>query len=684
MRKLWLVLMLLFATIFVASEAQNLQNEEEKADELINVIDPGNKLRLAPVQEAKGEEKTLLEKYEDGTITPEEMILLEQKKKKKSILAVYEKVKLPKKIFWFTLLGLYTVFVIVTTSMYFYVARNTDEFRFKSRSMALIAAVTGLLFCAHSMSTEALVPYYPCFLRIWASYCLLFVYSASVIIRAIRYIAQVRTILFKNEMSQVLSSLDKIPAETNSANETEAQERFLQIRKITRVYRLILNKKYPDNIYDKLVEVKFRLNASTRLLDMVRTRNYLIITAISFLIAVAFSIYFSTYEEYSIIPVSFACKTGITTPLIPMYAFITIVIFSLVPLILLCVGFSDAYGMKMELMVTMTYSVVSLTAFIIYNEFASAVTLMYVTGYVFIMPIFFLQQNFIIVNPLRRLLKSKKQTAIINKDPTGLAASSKREQFEGLLAYPAGFSRLCQAALETFCPENVEFLKDYQLLKYRICSYVVSYSTATEEKSLKEVPLDTSLQDQQRLSPGKDDDEQRSRSSVADTRASSVKSIGENKINLEKDRPLSYLDQPHSGYYMGTIDSNMEPESVDMDQLIGGDLVPPLPITIPEAVYKMGLMLDLHLINEAQGHKDRTTPKLTPVPSKLKEEFLKLYNKYIEENAILAVNIPVKVSAPVAEAAEKGTFTLGIFDDVLEDVLKSLYNNTYPVMLKTL
>ncbi|PVU88477.1 hypothetical protein BB561_005828 [Smittium simulii] len=679
-------------------------------------------LRVANINEAKKIEEELLEKKENGTLTDEDRATLERKKTKRNMLEVYYKVKTPKRIFWFSVMGLWIFFAISTTALYFYFSKGTDEFRFKSRSMVLIASATGLIFTTHAMTTEALVPYYPCFLRIWIGYITLFVFAVSVIIRAIKYIAQVRMIILKNEMSTLLSQLEKAPP----GDEQMAYKEFMKKSTITRYYRLIVNNSYSDNIYDKQAELQFRLSANSKVYDLIRTRNYLIALVITLIIAIGFSAYFSTYTEYNFFPISYDCKAGISAPVIPLYVFLLLCIITLIPLTFLCLGLKDAYGMQLELVITMVYSCFAIVTFVLYNEFVSPVVLMYSTGYVFIMPIFFLQHIFIIANPLLRLIKARRQTEKINKDPTGLAASSKREQFEGLLAYPAGFSRLCQAALETFCPENVEFLKEYQLLKYKICSFVLANSSNDEEKSLTSVDLaDTSKAQPSKPMQGGQADIGSSETNVLHPQQSGPKldensqaDIGSSENNILHPQQIGHtfddnsqsiiseqrteqdlaedsddekyaeavksFPKSHSSFYMGTVDTLGFTETIDMDQLIGGDLVPPLPITIPEAVYKMGLMLDLHLVNEGEGFKNRNTPKMTRVPHKLKEDYFKLYTKYIQNDAVLALNIPDKISAPLEKAASDQDYTLGIFDEVLDDVIKSLYTNTYPVMLKTL
>ncbi|PVU91417.1 hypothetical protein BB559_004144 [Furculomyces boomerangus] len=583
-------------------------------------------------------------------LTPEQRAALAAQEKMKSILEIYQKVKIPKRIFWFTFIGIWVTFCIVTTFLYLKKSANTQEFKFKSKTMTLVVAGTGLVFVVHAMATEALVPYYPCFLRVWIGYIALLLFSVSLIVRAINYIAQVRMIRFKGEISNLLTQVDSAP---NESEKSGLHKTYMDKGVIKRFFRLIVNSQYSEDIDDKQAELQFRLTVNNRVLDLLRSRNYAILCGIVLVISVSISAYFTTYENYHIIPVSFSCKSGITTPVLPLYIILCVVVVLMLPLIFLCFGFTDAFGMQIELLVTMIMVLILFTAMILYNELAPPTALMYATGYVFIMPVFFMQQFFLIAYPLYKIYKiGGHSLSGGSADRSGVAVSTRKEQFEGLLAYPAGFTRLSQAALETFCPENIEFLKDYQLLKFKVCSLVVS------DTNNSNVPEDEG------------------QGSMAKTQISD--SIPSLKHETEDDENMR-----HSSLLMGTVDSTGTSE-VDMDQLIGGELVPPLPITIPEAMYKMGLMLDLHLINDTEGKKERTTPKMTLIPNKLKDDFWKFYVKFIQEEALLAVNVPVKVSAPIEAAIKNEKYTLGMYDEALDEVLNSLYTNTYPIMLKTL
>ncbi|OMJ29639.1 hypothetical protein AYI69_g848 [Smittium culicis] len=470
-------------------------------------------------------------------------------------------------------------------------------------------------------------------------------------------------IRFKNEISSLLNQVDnKITIDDDESNFEKIDNRtFMDKSSFVLYKRLILNSEYSTNIDDKQAEIQFRLTVNNQVLDLVRTRNYLIGCGVVLLFSIGLSIYFTTFENYHIIPSSHECPAGITIPILPLYIILFITLAFLVPLIFLTIGFTDAYGMQSELIITMVTTFFLVTALVIYNQKATPNMLLYATGYVLILPVFILQQMFLIIFPLINILKINKQTGGSlrgGKSRNAAANTSRKEQFEGLLAYPAGFSRLTKAALETFCPENVEFLKDYQMLKFRICSLVVS-NTGDDNKNQSII-----------------------------TEESDRITKNNSQISLDKKEGVDDKILPsHSSLLVGSYYENdhmNDSQDVDMDQLISGELVPPLPITIPEAVYKMGLILDLQSMNESQGKKERTTPKMTLVPQNIKEDFWKFYIKYIQEDALLAVNIPVKIVSPISEAVKQEKFTLGIFDDALEEVLNSLYTNTYPIMLKTL
>ncbi|OMJ26962.1 hypothetical protein AYI69_g3618 [Smittium culicis] len=428
-----------------------------------------------------------------------------------------------------------------------------------------------------------------------------------------------------------------------------------------RYKRLIFNSKYSRNIDDKQSEIQFRMTINNYVLDLVRTRNYLIGCGVILAISISLSIYFTTFENYHIRPSSYECPAGVTTPILPLYIMMFITLALLVPLTFLTIGFTDAYGMQVELIITMITTIIFLTGLVVYNQIASPKMLLYATGYVIALPVFILQQVFLIIYPLFNIMNLNKQTGgrlRSGNSRNAAAAATRKEQFEGLLAYPAGFSRLSKAALETFCPENVGFLKDYQLLKYNVCSLGASVNKE-ENKEESGISYESDRSTKNNCQPSLNESRKYGAKIVPD-RNSLV--LG---IDIE-DEKLAI------------------PEEIDMDQLISGELVPPLPITIPEAVYKMGLIDELQSLDNSQSNVEKTTPKMTVVPKNIKDDFWKFYQKYIQEDALLAVNISVKITAPISEAVKEDKFTLGIFDDALEEVLNSLYSNTYPFMLKTL
>ncbi|OMH81285.1 hypothetical protein AX774_g5257 [Zancudomyces culisetae] len=218
---------------------------------------------------------------------------------------------------------------------------------------------------------------------------------------------------------------------------------------------------------------------------------------------------------------------------------------------------------------------------------------------------------------------------------------TRKAQFEGLLSYYSGFVRLMYSASISFCPENAEFLKDYQALKYVVCSYLSS-----------ELEM--------------------SKASKKGGNYSSSKEYS--NVNLSGD--------PAKDENGDSLDLF---ELIDLNMLISGDVVPPLPGTIAEAVYKMQLMPILNKINEGEGVVGRTTSKQTKVPKKLVYRFRGIYLKYLEKDALLDIELSEKsILTSITEQAKKENYTLSIFDKVLEDVLKSLYENTYPVMLEKL
>ncbi|OMH79804.1 hypothetical protein AX774_g6775 [Zancudomyces culisetae] len=436
---------------------------------------------------------------------------------------------------------------------------------------------------------------------------------------------------------------------------------------------------------------------------------------------------------------------------------------------------------------------------------------------------------------------SKSKSNKHKSNSNALTNSSRREQFESLLAYPAGIVRLEKAANETFCPENVVFLKDYQLLKYRVCSIIIDQTSKRENGDENDDEYDDDDSDNNSYRGSRSHNSSRNNSrnnSNNNSNNNSHTDIGENTSNLggnistiqaaNSSLPLNSLDltistppfistslptpspaqnqttftgitntntnttstttttntspnqkapsnlpknntsQQHekselyndnsnsnSSNINNNVDSQLKhkhqqlllssqtavtkttpttalpvfqkrnelgllvsplssitssaapstpstpsapasvfttntsaaddaPDIPDFEALIAGDLVHPLPLTIPETVYRMGLMLELYILNEADGISEKQSPRLSPVPKLLVREYISFYRKFIMQNAPLAVNIPIRTINPIVERIEAGKFTLGMFDDAFKEVLNNLYNNTYYVMLKTL
>ncbi|PVU96977.1 hypothetical protein BB560_005778 [Smittium megazygosporum] len=546
-----------------------------------------------------------------------------------------------KKIVWFSVMGVWNLFAVSTLLSYLVIAKNTSEFTYKSKPIAIVTSIVSLLFLDSMMVSEALVPYYPCFLRIWFSYCLLTVYCFSLSARGINYLSRIGTIVYKSDLSSHLNS------ENNSLNSkpSASKSEFYSKSVFTRYFRLLLNKPYPLDYNEKRIEIEFRLNSLNKVIDITRDRNYLICCLIMFIVGAGISAAFIKYPGYTVSPMSYDCRTGISGPLILLYVILYFFLLLFIPIIVMSFISKDAYGIRLELILTMTFTAVAVVALTVYNQYASSSTLTYATGYIFVVPALMLQHVFIVVLPLFKIIFENKNYKKLNN--SNVFNSSRREQFDSLLAYPAGFSRLNQAALETFCPENVEFLKDYQLLKYCICSYIFRESsdfTSTNETRL----------------------------SRAD--------IKKEESNLE----INYRAYQSSLHIVSTQDFPSEGVEIDMEQLIGGDVIPPLPSTIPDSIYKLGLMLDLNLINQSEGRKEKNTSKFTPVPIRLLPEFNKFYLKFLKNDALLAVNVPAKLITPIRNSINIKKFTVGMFDEVLAEVLNILYTNTFPIMLKTL
>ncbi|OMJ29973.1 hypothetical protein AYI69_g496 [Smittium culicis] len=611
---------------------------------------------------------------------------------------IYQKIKVAKKSFWLTFIAVWSIITTVSTILYLKLTAHTQESRFKSRTVCVIAIISGYIFSMHAMATEAFNPYYPCVLRIFIGYPTLFVFCISLNVRAVLYTCQVRLIVLKNEISSLLTNDDRDNNRSLVFENSQSRSSFTKLNSFSRFFRLITNRKYSNNPQDRLAEVQYRISANNAVLDLLRDRNYLILVFAALVVGFSIAIYFSTYSLYHFSPVSYGCPSKITTPLVPLYAVVFFCISLVPPIYFLSTGMTDAYGIQAELFVTMVSSILLVIGLVVYNEFISVFKVIYASGYVIVLPLFFIQHYMLIILPLIKIYRlrphrthersSNGNGRVTTTPGYALAISTKKEQFESILAYPAGFVRLSKAAAETFCPENVNFLRDYQVLKFKVCSLITSDSMENEnlngEKgffssgiSRDYQPTKQAMIESDKSSVGPDTD------NFSSSKIVSKKSILMDINAFSQYSPKNSMNSSNRLKDASLYDEVAQDE-IDFEQLLSGEIMPPLPVTIADSIYRMGLMLDLQLLNNSEGKKDRNLPKHTQIPYKLVSEFYKFYLKYIQKDALLAVNITTKAMAPIENSIRKQKYTLGMFDDALEEVLNNLYTNTYPIMLKTL
>ncbi|OMH82637.1 hypothetical protein AX774_g3876 [Zancudomyces culisetae] len=540
-------------------------------------------------------------------------------------------------IFWPLFALAYTIFIVLTLVAYLRFSKNTNEFYFKSKTLTLATVLSGWLYTINLIAQETLVESYPCFLRLWFANLVFPIYAISMLFRIVHFITFARTSLYKAEISNVITELTE--KESNEVKFEGVSKGV--IYKFGYFFRYIYNAKFPENLEDKRDELQFRINTNNFILDLFRNRNFYIVTTIISIAGIAMTIHNTTSGPYQMIPVSFSCRFSYNMYKLYHLVFVGILVSFYAVLVFACIGYKDAYGMQLELILIMVLTIASYVASMIYDYAATIEELVLFTGDLFHIIVYVIQYILIVFVPLLRLNRDwflhlwRKDIKDEKK-----AAASKKEQFEGILSYPEGFLRLGKAANETFCPENVEFIKDYQVLKYMVCSYIFSAGEKFEKEGASH----------------------------------------DKKANIED----QFEKKRHSIISMESTSSLEYQTDVDFYSLISGDIIPSLPGTIPEAVYSMNLMSDLNKINEAEGFTARTTSKLSRVPNKLVAKYEAFFKKFINENATLAVNVADRFFVPIKVQFNKKEYTLGIYDEVFDQVLKNLYENTYPVMLKKL
>ncbi|KAJ1917491.1 hypothetical protein H4219_003173 [Mycoemilia scoparia] len=425
-------------------------------------------------------------------------------------MAAADKIKVPKRAVWFTLASIYTIYVLSTTIVLFWKGWNSTHFQWKSRIFTLIATLANLAFVIHAMILEALTPKYPCSVRLWITYYTVFYWSLAVHVRGLKYIHTVRVNTIKSDLADVLNELEKntdfedrnthsLDISTKGGENLSksvknytrgAQSPSINLKSWTSgisdwFSKVILRRGSVDISKMPLEEqysyLRARLTSTLQKERWLSDRFFLCVFAfIGIIIAVA-CVLGQRDRRFQHKPPYYACPAGVSPPMYFLYTWLFLNIFILFPLLIyFCRGIRDAYGMRSELQVSLIVGSVSIPTMLLYNEFVSSMILIKVTGYIFIVVFLAVAHWMLIVRPMFSILRENKEKA---RSKTHLPRSStsidmgnmtRREQFEFLLDSPVGFQQLAEAARRTFCPENVDFLRDYQYLKWRVCYTVIS------------------------------------------------------------------------------------------------------------------------------------------------------------------------------------------------------------------
>ncbi|KAJ1676027.1 hypothetical protein EV182_000096, partial [Spiromyces aspiralis] len=435
------------------------------------------------------------------------------------IINTYYQFHTVKMAIWFTLIGLYSIYVLSTTAILFWKGWNSTHFKWKSRAFTFIASAANFIFVIHAMATEALAPFYPCNLRMWLSYYTVFYWTLSVHVRGLKYIYTVRINTLKTDLADTLNELEKhsdfggqpidnddggtkdesyskgnyshLPSPGDNKAGSVVHKHYSQSANILArrknntadrislwVKRVILRQRPIDfkslSLEEQYVILRRKLSRTHKWNFWLSDRVFLAIFALIAVIIAVACILGQRDKNFRANPAAYSCSPGVSGPMILLYAWIVANAFVIFPLLIYyCRGIHDAYGMRNELMVTLTTGIISLPIFLLYNEFVPSTVLVKVTGYIFLFPFMATAHWMLVGVPMLDVLREHRQR---NRSYPNLPRASnssqpvvmtRRERFELLLGSSEGFEKLADAARRTFCPENIDFLRDYQYLKWR-------------------------------------------------------------------------------------------------------------------------------------------------------------------------------------------------------------------------
>ncbi|KAJ1972023.1 hypothetical protein H4R35_004914 [Dimargaris xerosporica] len=277
-------------------------------------------------------------------------------------------------------------------------------------------------------------------------------------------------------------------------------------------------------------------------------------------------------------------------------------------------------------------------------------------------------------------------------------SQSRWNSFVNLLQSPTKFEQFKYYAAACFCTELTLFLEDYQQLKSRVYPCYKPHERRSRPATPPS-PIDPSLPVEIGLSPPnvarrRSVQTQSPKAAAATMSMNDGISVGKPHAPVEwaegSKRPTLrvFTDQggeplPDKGQVL-----SCSPHSTTFSPALTDQLHDEVPsgahITIYDTIGPIYRPLKL-AYNPGQDQflpQRMTLVKHPPVPQHLKSLFYSFYNRYIDPNSVLAINMPGPYVKEVANNIRDQSYTITMFDTAHREVLNMLYDNVYPRYLK--
>ncbi|KAJ1983919.1 hypothetical protein H4R34_000974 [Dimargaris verticillata] len=277
-------------------------------------------------------------------------------------------------------------------------------------------------------------------------------------------------------------------------------------------------------------------------------------------------------------------------------------------------------------------------------------------------------------------------------------SQSRWNSFVILLQSPAKFEQFKYYAAACFCTELTLFLEDYQQLKSRVYPCYKPHERRSRPATPPS-PIDPSLPADFGSFPpnvARRRSVQTQSPKVAATMVPMNEGTNVGKPHAPVEWPEGskrptlrvFTDQggeplPDKGHIL-----SCSPHSTTFSPALTDQLHDEIPsgahITIYDTIGPIYRPLKL-AYNPGQDQflpQRMTLVKHPPVPQHLKSLFYSFYNRYIDPNSVLAINMPGPYVKEVANNIRDQSYTITMFDTAHHEVMNMLYDNVYPRYLK--